>query len=1084
MSSGFTTERYPLSPLQQGMLFHYLREPAAGVDIEQIVCTLPEQLQPSFLRQAWESVLQRHAVLRTGFCWQNESETCQVVQAHTDLPWQELDWSSFPCAEQDERLRDFLIEDRHLGFDMSRAPLLRVTVIRLAEEHFQMVWTFHHALLDGRSFPVLLNEVFAFYNARRTGEQLGLPQPRPYCDYIAWLSSQEQSGAEQYWRSQLAGFTAPTPLVVDEPGPLQEDVKGRQGDDRVVLSEAKTAALLAFSQHSAVTVNTLVQGAWALLLSRYSGENEVLFGVVRACRKSSIPGAEDIVGLFINTLPLRVRLSEDEPLSNWLKQLRAQWMSMRDYEHTPLVQAQKWSDIPAGTPLFHSVVMFENYQLETRLRQQGGEWEHRSVRLYEQTGYPITLTVYSGTQLCLQIEFDRRRFLPATITRMLNHLKTLLEGMPAAAEQPLRDLPMLTENERKQLLVEWNDTRREYPEGRLLHNFFEAQVERTPTAPAVTFREQRLTYAELNWRANQLARHLQRIGVGPDTLVGVCMERSLELVIALYAVLKAGGAYVPVDPEYPQQRVEFMLRDAGTAVLLTQERLVASLPCGNARVVCVDRDANDIGVEDASNVQTTARPDNLAYVIYTSGSTGQPKGAMNTHRGICNRLLWMQEQYALTTADKILQKTPFSFDVSVWEFFWPLLSGAQLIVAEPGGHRDPAYLVRLIQQEQISVLHFVPSMLRIFLDEPGVETCDSLRHVICSGEALPFDLQQEFFKRLPAQLHNLYGPTEAAVDVTHWTCKRDYGRSLVPIGRPVANTQVYILDRYMRPVPVGVAGELYLGGVQVGRGYHNRRELTAERFIPDPFRATKGARVYKTGDLCRWLPDGVIEYIGRLDFQIKIRGLRVELGEIESAIAANDLVKSCAVVARHDGSGEKQIVAYIVWRSETSACSERLRDELRQTLPEYMVPAHFVSLSELPLTANGKLDQRALPPATRPESQETTNASQSPDNGIEQRIAEIWQAVLGVKKISKTDNFFDLGGDSLRLMKVRSQLQRAFAREIGIVEMFRCTTVTALAQYLTRGERASSAVESEDRISARKGATRQRLAARQKARVN
>ena len=1085
MSSETIVERYPLSPLQQGMLFHYLREPAAGVDIEQIVCSLPEEIQPNLLKQAWTRVVQRHAVLRTAFHWQDDAELEQVVHAQVEFPWQELDWRAVPDADQEERLNEFLTTDRHLGFDMSRAPLLRVLLIRMGEQHYRMVWIFHHALIDGRCFPILLNEVFGFYKALCTGGQLDLAEPKPYREYVEWLSHHDHAKAEKYWRNQLQGFTTPTPLAIDELITAEDNPTGCQGDDQLFVEEGATAALGALAEKNGITLNTLIQGAWALLLSRHSGEDEVMFGVVRACRKSSVPAAEDIIGLFINTLPLRVRISQDALLTDWLKELRAQWMSMRDFEHTPLVQVQKWSDIPAGMRMFESVLMFENYQLEARLRQQGGDWANRSVRLHEQTGYPITLTVYSGKQLCLQIEFDRRRFPSPTITRMLRHLKTLLEGMLAHPTQRLRDLPVLTTEEQRQLLVDWNDTRRDYPEGVLLHELFEAQVERTPNAIAVTFENQHFTYAELDDRANQLAHYLQKMGVGPDSLVGVCMERSLELVLALYGVLKAGAAYVPIDPAYPANRVEFMLRDANVPILLTQERLLSTLPAQHGKVLCLDRDWDQVAQEDARKLAISLGPNNLAYMIYTSGSTGQPKGAMNTHRGICNRLLWMQEQYRLTDCDKVLQKTPFSFDVSVWEFFWPLLFGARLVVAKPEGHRDPTYLTQLIQKERITVVHFVPSMLRLFLEEPRVSECKSLWHVICSGEALPIGLQQRFFELLPAQLHNLYGPTEAAVDVTHWTCRRDDTRPVVPIGRPVANTQVYVLDRYLRPVPIGVPGELFLGGVQVGRGYHNRPELTAERFVPDPFSQTPGARLYKTGDLCRWLPDGILEYLARLDFQIKIRGLRVELGEIEASIADSELVKSCAVVARDNGSGDKRIVAYIVWHAGVAPAPEMLRHELRRKLPDYMVPAHFVSLESLPLSPNGKLDQRALPSPIQNEMQENSKTYLAPHNDTEQRIAEIWQAILGTPKVGRTDNFFDLGGDSIRLIRVRNQLQHTFARELAIVDMFRYTTVATLAEHLTGQDKESVAQDQNlSQIDLRKGAARRQLQVRQETRVN
>lgn len=1069
------TEEYPLSPLQHGMLLHSLGSPNGGTDIEQIVCTLRESVEVPHLRRAWETVVERHPVFRTAFRFERSDDPVQVVYEQVQVPWQENDWRGLTKQCQAARLADFLASDRQRGFDMSEAPLLRLTLMRTDEAEYQLIWTFHHALLDGRSFPKILNEAFAFYEAYRAGQTLERELPRPYRDYIEWLRVQDTSKSETYWRQLLKGFSTPTPLVVDKAAVAQAQVN-RQGDEKVTLSADQTAALNRFAQEQGVTLNTLLQGAWALLLSRYSGEEEVVFGTVRACRKSSIAGADEMVGIFINTLPMRICVTPSARIGDWLKEVRRQWVAMRDHEHTPLVEVQKYSDIPAGKPLFESILMFDNYELDQRLRSQGGAWLNRSFRLYEQTGYPITLTVYSGTELCLQIEFDRTRFDQSTITRMLNHLKTLLQGFLTQPQRELRDIPMLTEHERQQLLVEWNDTRTDYPQDILLHQLFETQVRCTPDAVAVQIDDARLTYRELNERSNQLARYLRRMGVGPDTLVGVCMERSLELVVALYAILKAGGAYVPIDPDYPQERVAFMLQDSAPPVLLTQSAIAGRLPEQKARVMCVDSDWESVALEDTAKLDTVTAPDNLAYMIYTSGSTGKPKGAMNTHRGICNRLLWMQDQYHLTPADTVLQKTPYSFDVSVWEFFWPWLAGARLLLARPGGHRDPAYLVKLIREQQVTVLHFVPSMLAVFLEEPGIQTCQSLRQVICSGEALPYDLQERFFRALPASLDNLYGPTEAAVDVTYWRCERHSTRRIVPIGRPVANTQMYILDRHLHLVPIGVPGELYIGGVQVGRGYHNRSELTAERFIPDPFSALPNARLYKTGDLCRWLPDGAIEYLGRTDFQVKIRGLRIELGEIEAVVDEHPSVKRCVVVALEDSPGNPQIVAYIAWDGTDGSTAE-LREYLKVKLPDYMVPAAFVTMDALPVTPNGKVDRRALPPPAIEDvaAQAPTGAPLA--NEAERTIARVWEDLLGVSQVGRDSNFFDLGGHSLLLIRARNRLQQLFAREVPVVEMFRRPTVRFLAEYLASSREAEviPLTRSREQVSFYKEAARRRL---------
>ncbi len=521
----------------------------------------------------------------------------------------------------------------------------------------------------------------------------------------------------------------------------------------------------------------------------------------------------------------------------------------------------------------------------------------------------------------------------------------------------MSDLPLLTNAERHQLLVEWNQTQVDYPRDRCLHELIEEQVARAPEATAVSFEDKELTYRQLNERANQLARYLQGLGVGADTLVAICMERSLEMVVGLLGILKAGGAYVPLDPEYPKERLAFMLEDAGVPVLLTHAPVAALLPAHSCRIVRLDADWPRIAGESVGNATSSVRAEHLAYMIYTSGSTGRPKGAMNTHVAIVNRLLWMQDAYRLTPSDRILQKTPFSFDFSVCEFFWPLLTGARVVMALPGGHKDGAYLAKLIRKEKITTIHFVPSMLSAFLEQGGLESsCASLKRVFCGGEALPFELQQRFFSLLPAELHNLYGPTEAAVDVTYWACERESRRRTVPIGRPIANTQIYILDRHLQPKPVGVPGELHIGGIGLARGYHNRPELTAEKFIPDPFRKEAGARLYKTGDLARYLSDGAIEYLGRLDHQVKIRGFRIELGEIESVLVGHPGVREAVVVVRGVTPEDKRLVAYVAGRNGTVAPSE-LRTFLRQKLPDYMIPAAFVMLDRLPRTPNDKVDR-------------------------------------------------------------------------------------------------------------------------------
>lgn len=608
-------------------------------------------------------------------------------------------------------------------------------------------------------------------------------------------------------------------------------------------------------------------------------------------------------------------------------------------------------------------------------------------------------------------------------------------------------IPKMTGDERYRIMVKWNDTRVEYPKDACLHKLFETQVERSPDAVAVEFEGDQLTYRELNRCANQLAHHLRGLDVGPEIFVGIFMERSLEMIISLYGILKAGGAYVPLDPEYPRERVAFMMEDTHVPVLLTQERLVKELPQNKAKVIRLDVDWPIIEDENNMNPSSGVTAEDLAYVIYTSGSTGKPKGVMNCHNGICNRLFWMQDEYQLNDADRVMQKTPFSFDVSVWEFFWPLLFGAKLVVARPGGHKDSNYLVALINEQKITTLHFVPSMLQIFLDDKDVTGCRSLKRVICSGEALAYELQERFFEKLDAELHNLYGPTEAAVDVTYWVCRKYSDLRFVPIGYPVANTRMYVLDPDMQPVPVGEPGELHIGGIQVARGYLNRPELTTEKFIADPFSDDPEARLYKTGDLACYLPNGAIKYLGRIDHQVKIRGIRIELGEIESVIEAYPNVKQAVVLAREDRPGDKRLVAYMVADPGESVSTSRLRGYLAEKLPESMIPSAYVMVYVMPLSPNGKVDRRALP-APDNKRPELDQEYVPPQTELEQYIAGIWQDLLKIDQIGIHDRFFELGGNSLKAAQFINKLQQELGENIYIVSIFEAPSIAEYAAFL------------------------------------
>ena len=776
---------------------------------------------------------------------------------------------------------------------------------------------------------------------------------------------------------------------------------------------------------------------------RYTSQDDLIVGTPIANRNRV--ETEGLIGFFVNALVLRTDLSGNPSFRELLRRVREVCLGAYSHQGLPfdrLVEELHVKRDLSRNPLFQ--VMFVLLNAPLRPLELPGLTLGLVEGDSETAQFDLTLQIVDTEQeLTATFVYNTDLFEAGTIARMLGHLQNLLEAIVADPDQRLSDLPLLTDAERQQLLVEFNDTRTDYPQDKCLHQWFEEQVQRTPDNVAVVFEGEQLTYGELNRRANQLAHRLRKLGVGPEVLVAVCAERSVEMVVGLLGIMKAGGAYVPIDPGYPRQRLAVMLEDAEPSVLLTQEHLLDILPEHRIPTICLDRDWHTLIAEPTSNPPMNVTGTDQAYVIYTSGSTGKPKGVPNLHKGIVNRLLWMQDAYRLDGSDSVLQKTPYSFDVSVWEFFWPLMTGARLVVARPEGHKDPNYLVNLIIDQKITTMHFVPSMLRIFLETEGVEQCKSLRRVICSGEALPFELQERFFQRLGAELHNLYGPTEAAVDVSSWQCAPDTGLSIVPIGKPIWNTQLYILDKHLQPVPIGVAGELHIGGVNLARGYLKKPELTAQKFIPDPFGREAGARLYKTGDLARFLSDGNIEYLGRMDHQVKIRGFRIELGEIETALMECPGVKECVVLAREDAPGEKRLVAYVVAEST----GDELRRFLKDKLPEYMVPAVFVLLDALPLMPNGKTDRGALPAPDRSRP-ELEKAFVAPRDDLELQLAHIWEEVLGVRPVGVRDNFFELGGHSLLAVRLFALIEKRLGKKLPLTTVFQGATVEHLAGVL------------------------------------
>ncbi|ASU38877.1 hypothetical protein hmeg3_11650 [Herbaspirillum sp. meg3] len=1037
-------DMYPLSPMQSGMLFHTLLSPHSRAYFNQLRVNL-HQLDTVRFHRAWMEVMQRHDILRSGFL-AHADPALQWVAQEVNLPFVEFDWRG--RRDIDSALEALAATDHARGVDLAHPPLMRLTLVRISDEVHQLIWTRHHLLLDGWSTQQLIGEVLRLYR----GEALSSPVLR-YRDYIDWLQRQDRTAAEHFWRDQLAPLAAldgPGRLTNGLPLPILE-----QAEQRVcttTLDGVATARLQTFAKDCKTTLNTLVQAAWSLLLQRYSGQSTVVFGVTVAGRPSELTGTDELLGLFINTVPLVVELQPALTVADLLARLHATNLAVREFDSSPLYEIQTWAG-QAGQALFDNILVFENYPHDLALQtEQDGGLRIAVVSNREETHYPMTVVATLTERLQFDWRYNAAQITDAAADSIAQEMLMLLQQLSADAGQALGNLMPLPAEEQMRLTALSVNAEEQAAVPSIL-SLIEQQVvlHARSSAVRVVQSAQALTYEQLNRHSNQLAHWLIGQGVGPDSRVGVAMERSQEMVVALLAIMKAGGAYVPMDPDHPPQRLSYFIEDSRIGLLLTQAAILPLLPLlpaasdgSTVRVIDVATLAPALSQQPAHNPALRLHPEHLAYVIYTSGSTGQPKGAANRHSSLVNRLMWMQQAYGLGPGDKVLQKTPFGFDVSVWEFFWPLMTGAELVMAPPGAHRDPAQLGQLIREYGITTLHFVPSMLQAFVSDIAAAHCPKLQRVICSGEALPMELQQQTQRQLPqAQLINLYGPTEAAIDVTHWTCRVDDRSASVPIGRPISATQTYILDDALQLVPQGVAGELYLGGVNLARGYLGKPGLTAERFVASPFSAN-GERLYRTGDLVRWREDGQIMYLGRLDHQVKIRGLRIELGEIEAALLAQAVIREVVVVAV-EVAGSKQLVAYVSARAGAQIDAEALRMVLGRQLPDYMVPTVIMELATLPLSTNGKIDRKALP-AVQTQSEE---AYAAPQGDTEQQLAQIWQTVLGLPQVGRHDNFFALGGHSLLATSVLAHWRALWPQtQVSLRQLFAAPVLHELAAAL------------------------------------
>jgi amino acid adenylation domain-containing protein len=1039
-------DAFPLARLQAGMVFHNLYHLNSDlyIDVSTIYLRAPYDLNA--MEFSISQLIARHPILRTTFDLSTYSEPLQLVWPTAPCRLEVEDLRDLSNEEQDQIVQQWLDEETRRQFDLSEVPLIRFHVHRRSETALQFSWANHHAILDGWSMAVMLTELFQLYTANQSGKEsnIGPPPAVSYREFVALerevLNSKE---AQQYLSEKVRGLT-----VTTMPRRPQLNSQARIPEvltESVVPPAELCEKLKRLASSVNIPLKSFVLAAKLKVLSMVSGQSDVTTGMVVSGRPEREDG-DRVLGLFTNTVPVRMNLAG----GTWMELVKGVFDAEGELLPFRRFPISELKTLEGGQILFETMFNFTHFYLYKTVPRVSGA-EVFDVKIRGASNYVFVTDCnqdFSSSQFELALSYDASLVDREQVRAVRRHFLKTLESMVQDPYSRYELMSPLSDDERKQLVIEWNSTAVRYPGERPIHELFEEQASRAGDALAVVCEDRQLTYAELNRRANQLAHYLRRLGVGLEVLVGVAAERSVELVVALLGILKAGGAYVPIDPSYPASRVEYMLADSQVSIVLTQSLLLGHSPEIEATLISLDDDWAEIGVESDENPASLVGGQNSIYMIYTSGSTGRPKGAVNTHAGLFNRLTWMQQQYELTPADRVLQKTPFSFDVSVWEFFWPLIAGARLVFAKPGGHQDPAYLIELINRAQITTLHFVPSMLQAFLDDPGVESCRSLRQVMSSGEALTYEQQQRFFDRLGARLHNLYGPTEAAIDVTFCECETNDQRA-VPIGRPIANTEIYLLDPGLQPVPVGAPGELYIGGVGLARGYHNRPSLTAQQFIPNPFSPTPSRRLYKTGDLARFRSDGAIDYLGRSDHQVKIRGFRIEPGEIEAALREFSNVKDLIVQAQHDSRGDVMLVAYIVYDHEPAPKPAEVREFLRHKLPEYMVPAAFVLMAAFPLTANGKINRRALA-AMRPEKLESERRFVPPRNPVELRLVAVWEQVFNLHPIGVEDTFFDLGGHSILALRLMAQVHKEFGQALPLSILTEAGDIAHLAEVLSR----------------------------------
>lgn len=1037
--------------MQQGMLFHTLYNEGSDAYIEQFILDLEGDINSEVFRKAWEYVISRHQALRSSFRWKGIPKPVQIVAKEVTVEWTSEDWSKNSDEVFEEKFIQLRLQDRQNLFDMEKAPLTRFVLIKAAPTRFRLLWTFHHILMDGWSYPVLIGEVLRAYTSIAGGETPAFENPVPYKNYISWLNRQDKNSAEAFWRKELSGFSVPANIKGYSTSKGETESIGSQEGIKF-LSEEFTGRLIEFARKNQVTLSTLIQAAWALVISAYSGEKDIIYGGTVSGRPAGLPNVERIVGLFINTLPVRIKIDANENISSWLKSIQSKYVEREQFSYSSLADIQQWSELPANTKLFDNILVFENYPTDPSLVNSSTAIKVLHISAFEKTNYPLAILAAPGKRLKLTVAYDENVYRDEFAEGILNSIEGALSSMISDKSAKVGDISLLTKEKKIEIVEKWNDTSYPLPKENSIKELFESLTAGHSDDIALEFGKQTMTYKELNDQSNRLANYLVSIGVKEDTFVGISVERSVDMIVSLIAIFKAGAAYLPLDKSYPAERIEYMINDSGVKFIVTRRSDSGTLPKSEARIIYIDDEANEINKHSIDSPSIMPAPESAAYMIYTSGSTGRPKGVIMHNRALVNLLNWQFNGQQFGKNLTTLQFTTLSFDVAFQEIFSSLLSGGKLIVMSESERKDLRQVLKILSDRKVQRLYLpfiaLQEIAELYSSSDDVELY--LQEVMTAGEQLQNTTAiRSMFKDLKtAVFTNQYGPTEAHV-VTSYTLEGnpDEWPYNAPIGKPVFNTKIYILDQMMKPVPPGVSGELYIGGVQVARGYHNKEEYTGEKFITDPFGGEVSERVYKTGDVARYMPDGNIEFLGRADNQIKYRGYRIELGEIESVLNDYNKISTSAVIIRDAPNREKRLAAYVVLKQSVECSMTELKSKLSETLPDFMLPADYVILKEMPLLPSGKVDLRSLP-----EPERSISASSSgyvePGSELELQLVRIWEKVLGVKQIGITDNFFELGGHSLLALRLFGYIEKLTGKKLAISTLFSHPTIEQLGEIL------------------------------------